>query len=167
MVVKNYTLNAGCGCNTWGDVRIDIQTYSNIFYRKKTSVNIIGSVEHLPFKDKVFNETRCHHVLEHLTNPFDCVKELNRVTNGKIIIHVPVFHLYSLIIETITLVKAFMVIPFVGLSYFMDHLYKVRSWKIRYSDHKWYIKGNKINRIYFIFPIEYEIIIKKGVLNES
>lgn len=160
MGITNLTLNAGCGCKKWGVVRIDLQTYSDLFYLKKTSANIIGSVEHLPFKNNVFIETRLHHVLEHTKNPFNCLKELKRVTNGKIIIHVPVFHGYSFLIDAITLFKAFMLIPFVGASYFMDHLYKIRSWKKRYSDHKWYIKGSKINRVYFIFPLEYEITLK-------
>ena len=156
----NLTLNAGCGCKTWGDVRIDLQTYSDLFYLKNTSANIIGSVEQLPFRDNIFIETRLHHVLEHTKNPFVCVKELKRVTNGKIIIHVPTFHGYLFCIDAITLLKAFMLIPFVGISYFLDHVYKVRTWKIRFSDHKWYIKGSKINRVYFIFPLEYEITLK-------
>lgn len=160
MYAENLTLNAGCGCNTWGDVRIDLQIYSDIFYRKRTSANIIGSVEHFPFRDNVFIETRLHHVLEHTKKPFVCVKELKRVTNGKIIIHVPVFHGYSFLIDAVTLVKSFMLIPFIGLTYFKNSMYRVRSWKLRYSDHKWYIKGTKINRVYFIFPQEYEITLK-------
>lgn len=154
------TLNAGCGCNSWGDVRVDIQTFSDLFYLKKTSANILASLDHLPFKDQIFEETRCHHVLEHTPNPFDCIAELKRVTKREILIHVPVWHLWSFIIDSITLVKSFMLIPLIGLSYFKDHLYKVRNWRRRLGDHKYYIKGKKINRVYFFFPLEYEIKIK-------
>jgi hypothetical protein len=156
----NLTLNAGCGCKSWGDVRIDLQTYSDLFYRKKTTANIIGSVEYLPFKDNVFSKTRCYHVLEHLPYPFCSLMELLRVTDGEVKIKVPVFHFYSFMIDAITLVKAFILIPLIGTAYFMDHWYKVRSWKKRYSDHKWYIKGKKINRVYFLFPLEYEITLR-------
>jgi len=153
-------LNAGCGCNFWGDVRLDIQLFSIVFYRKRTSANIIGSVEYLPFKDKVFSETLCSHVLEHTLNPLKCFEELKRVTRDHLLIHVPVFHVYSLLIEAVTLLKSFMLIPLIGTSYFMDFLYKVCFWKKRFSDHKYYIKGSKINWIYFILPLEYEISIR-------
>lgn len=157
------TLNAGCGCNTWGDVRVDIQTFSDLFYLKQTSANIIASLDDLPFRDQVFEETRCHHVLEHVSDPRHCLGELKRVTRGEILIHCPVWHLYSFLIDSITLIKSFMLIPFVKTAYFKDQLYKVRSWSKRYRDHKHYIKGKKINRVYFFFPLEYEIKIKGGI----
>jgi len=152
-------LNVGCGFDKWGDIRVDIQPFSNIFYNRKTSANIIADVQHLPFKPKIFNETRCYHVLEHVPNPVEALKELQRVTNGKIIIRVPIWHLYSYIGETITLFKAFLLILKCGTFYFLDTLRKIKKWKKRYGDHKWYIKfrNAKINKVYHIIPQEYEI----------
>jgi SAM-dependent methyltransferase len=135
MDLSNLTLNAGCGTKAWGDLRVDIQTFSDIYYLKKTSANMIASIEHLPFRDGSFKEVRCLHVLEHVDRPLNCLRELKRVANGRILIRVPVN----------------------GMDYFKDHLYKVRSWKLRYTGHKWYIKGRKINRVYWILPLEYEI----------
>lgn len=156
----NLNLNAGCGASTWGSHRVDIQKFSDIYYRKKTSANIYASIEYLPFRNKVFKTSRCNHVLEHVNYPFICIMELLRVTRGRIYILVPVYHLYNFIIEAVTLVKSFMMIPFVGSTYFLDMFYKVRSWKVRYSGHKWYIKGSLINRVYFILPKEYVIILR-------
>jgi hypothetical protein len=163
MDLEGLTLNAGCGVKAWGDLRVDIQTFSSIYYRKKTSVNLVGSIEYLPFRSGVFDTTRCYHVLEHVEHPFKCVFELKRVTKGWIHIRVPVNHLYSFIIDSITLLKSFLLVPFVGTAYFEDIVYKVRSWKLRYTGHKWYIRGRKINRVYFLFPLEYVIKIKGGL----
>ena len=51
-------LNAGCGCDKWGDIRVDAEKYSSL-YDKLTSVNVVASIEFLPFRDKVFDEVRC------------------------------------------------------------------------------------------------------------
>lgn len=154
---SDLTLNAGSGADTWGSLRVDIQTFSDVYYRKKTSVNIVASIEYLPFKSKIFDKVRCYHVLEHTDRPRECYKELRRVTKGSLRIRVPVHHLYSFTIDAVSLLRYFLMIPFIGISAFKDHLYKVRSWKIRYSGHRWYIKGRKINRVYWILPLEYEI----------
>lgn len=160
MDIQNLTLNAGCGLSTVGSIRVDIQTFSDVYYKKDTSANIISSIQYLPFRDRVFSKVICFHVLEHVKNPFKCVAELKRVTKGQILIHIPVNHLYSFIIDSITLLKSFMMIPFIGTAYFKDQFYKVKSWKIRYTGHKWYIRGSKINRVYWILPLEYETIIE-------
>lgn len=161
----SLTLNAGSGVNTWGDLRVDTQIFSDVYYRKKTSVNVVASIEYLPFKDRIFGAVRCHHVLEHVENPRKCIEELKRVTNGLILIHVPVHHLYCLLIESVTLLKSFMMIPLIGMAYFKDNLYKVKSWSGRYSGHRSYIKGRKINRVYWILPLEYEV--KYGVKHQK
>lgn len=44
-------LNVSCGCDAWGNVRVDIQRFSDIFYNRKTSLNVIADIQHLPFKD--------------------------------------------------------------------------------------------------------------------
>jgi len=50
---------------------------------------VVGDVCHLPFKTACFKEVYCFHVLEHVENPLQALKELIRVTNGTVIIKVP------------------------------------------------------------------------------
>lgn len=158
--MANHTLNAGCGCSTWGSIRVDLQTFSDVYYNKKTSANIISSIQFLPFRDHTFSKVKCFHVLEHVKDPFKCVAELKRVTKGRILIRVPYNSLISFIADSITLLKSFMMIPLIGSEYFKDTLFKVRYFKERYSGHRWMIKGSKIIRVYWILPIEYEIKIE-------
>ena len=156
-------LNAGCGANTWGDIRVDIQTFSDVYYNKKTSANIISSIQFLPFRDHVFSKVICYHVLEHVKKPFKCVAELKRVTKGRIIIRVPFNSLISFVADSITLLKAFMMLPLIGSEYFKDTFFKVRHFNKRHSGHRWMIKGSKTNYVYWILPIEYETIIDMRV----
>ena len=158
--MTNHTLNAGCGTSTRGSHRVDIQTFSDVYYNKKTTANIISSIEFLPFRDRTFFKTICFHVLEHVKNPFKCLAELKRVTKGRILIRVPYSNLMGFIAEAVTLLKSFMMIPLIGSEYFRSHLFKVRNFKRRISFHRWYIRGSKIRRVYWILPLEYETVIE-------
>lgn len=92
-------LNAGSG-----DTRVkafknlgfnlDIEYYPNI--------GTVGSIEHLPFPDNSFHTVFCSHVLEHCFNPFQALKEMNRVSYYQVILIVPYIndkldgkHIYS------------------------------------------------------------------------
>jgi len=50
---------------------------------------VVGDVQHLPFKTGSFKEVYCNHVLEHVENPFQALKELIRVANGTVTVKVP------------------------------------------------------------------------------
>lgn len=156
---NKLTLNAGCGADWWGDIRTDVERYSTR-YLKPTTANLIADVHHLPFKNDCFSITRCNHVLEHVDDPRLALKELRRVSNT-VIVHVPVWHLYSFLIETVSL---FYLAFFRGHEAIQHQLREISRWKERYSDHKWYIQfGNaRINRLYGI-PKEYEKIFHKNV----
>lgn len=147
------TLNVGCGFDSWGDVRLEVERYS-WRYKRKTTANVIGDAHHLPFRSDVFTKVRCYHVLEHLDNPFQAYKELKRVTKGEIIVRVPVWHLYSYLIETLGL---FQWIALFKVSHAIYQLKQIKRWKERYSDHMWYIRhrGAKTNRLFWL-PKEYE-----------
>lgn len=155
-LAKQMNLNMGCGLDSWGDVRVDLNRYS-WRYRRKTTANVIADVGHLPFRDQTFVNIRCFHVLEHVDNPILAFIELKRVADGEIIIRVPVWHFYSYLIEAISLIYFFVTIPILGVKQFFHQLNEIKRWKQRYSDHKWYIrfKGARINRKWFI-PKEYQ-----------
>lgn len=150
-------LNAGARTDPYGDVRIDIV--------RNETLTVVCDIHSLPFRDKVFSETRCFHVLEHLPNLRLGVSELRRVTNGRIIARVPIFHLYSYLLETINFLRCFVLCPISilnghGLSFVKNSLIGISNWKKRYSDHLWYIRfdTSKINK-QFMIPKEYEFVI--------
>jgi len=151
---RNLKLNAGCGRKSWGDIRVDVERYSNI-YLSKTSANVIADVCFLPFKECSFSECRCFHVLEHVDDPRLALSELRRVSE-KVVLRFPVWHLYSFMIEVLGLLLIFVFRP----TFFYSGFTKIRRWKERYGTHKWYLhfKNAKINSIFGI-PKEYEVTL--------
>lgn len=99
------TLDVGCGHRPRGDVNCDL--YVDASFHRSPKRNVIGEplnlklipnfvkcdVQHLPFKDSIFQKTYCTNVIEHVRNPYLLLKELLRVTNGKVIIKCP--HAYA------------------------------------------------------------------------
>jgi len=81
-------LNVGCGANTWGDVRLDV-VRDYWLTKGKSAVNIIADAQHMPFRDKCFDELRLHHVLEHIPNWKKALSECCRVA-GKLSIIIPI-----------------------------------------------------------------------------
>jgi|SRR6266571_5705627 len=70
------TINIGCGNDSWGDVRIDVQ--------QTKSANLImnfDSCERLPFSDKEFSQCRLFQVLEHSRNPQHLLSEAIRISD--------------------------------------------------------------------------------------
>jgi ubiquinone/menaquinone biosynthesis C-methylase UbiE len=71
-------LDCGCSNNPRGDVNIDVTP-------NQSAPNFIRCDAHnLPFKDNSFSHTYCVCILEHLSHPYHALKEINRVTHGKI-----------------------------------------------------------------------------------
>lgn len=65
------SLDVGCGVRHRATVKLDVA--------RTKATNILGSAYYLPFRNKVFKTVFCYHVLEHLTNPKQALKELCRV----------------------------------------------------------------------------------------
>jgi len=150
----SISLNVGCGTDPYGNVRIDI-VIQRQFYEEKNKLNLIADAHNLPLRRKVFFESRCFHVLEHLTYPNKAINEINRVTKGIVTLRFPIWHGYSFLIESISLIK----VLFIGtLEKKKLIIKKILNWKKRYSEHKYYIKPkkSKINRKYLI-PLEHEV----------
>lgn len=74
------------------------------------------------------------------------------MTYGKILIQVPIWHLYSLTLEALYLIGFFSFMPKMGLAWFHSQLKALRRWKRRYGDHKWYIifRNPKIIKVWGI-----------------
>ncbi len=83
-------LNLGCGL-------FKKEGYVNVDFEDRVNPDIVLDLNNLEgykrFEDEEFDEINMSHVLEHLNNPFDIMKELHRILkpNGLLIIEVPHF----------------------------------------------------------------------------
>lgn len=71
------TLNVGCGPDSWGDIRVDVDFRTQTGTLSK--LNVRADAHFLPFIDKAFSLVRCWHVLEHLRDPNLALGEIRRV----------------------------------------------------------------------------------------
>lgn len=105
-------LNLGCGGSHLGHISVvgsDVLNYdldTNAIWK-----DVRGDAHKLPFKDKCFDVVYCSHLIEHLYNPLEMLREVKRVCNFKVIIKTPnaIFykfavscdeHIYSWNLET-------------------------------------------------------------------
>lgn len=79
-------LDVGCGSDPKGDINIDIKNHKNLMLDR---IFVLADAHNIPFKDKVFSVTVAFHVIEHLKNPLKALKEMARVTEGKVILRTP------------------------------------------------------------------------------
>jgi SAM-dependent methyltransferase len=162
-------LDVGCGGTPRGDVNGDFFSgytpHTRVTINPKKIPNFIRlDAHHLPFKNDSFDTIISYHVLEHLQNPQKALKDMKRVAS-KVIIRVPIWHLYSYLIEAIFMLETFMAIPILKtLGSFKAASKAVFNWKKRYSNHLWYINSKKnpkkINRFHGI-PQEYEFVFSR------
>ncbi len=86
--MKSKKLNLGCG-------KFHKEEYINVDISSKVKPDIVCDLNNypLPFKDNSFEIIEADHVLEHLYNPFQVMKEIHRIAkpNAKVIIRVPHF----------------------------------------------------------------------------
>lgn len=83
-MVEINALNLGCG----DDVRED---YWNVDARTIEGVNVLATLENLPFKNDEFTEAIAQDVLEHFWEPIPVLKEWRRVLEpgGELFVRVP------------------------------------------------------------------------------
>ena len=82
----NVNLDVGCFRELRGDINVDIHIPDVRF--SKMFIKADGC--HLPFKDQVFDEVTCFHLIEHNNiDPFLLMKELLRVTKIKLLVKCP------------------------------------------------------------------------------
>lgn len=90
----NLNLDVGCEHVLRGNVNVDLTKPT--FIHSKTFIKADG--QHLPFRDRIFEKTTSHHLIEHVENPYRLLDELIRVTKNKVIVKCP--HRYSLIAKS-------------------------------------------------------------------
>jgi len=94
-------LDVGCGDRPRGDVNTDLfigwtphlDREDGIINPKVIPNFVRCDAHYLPFIEKVFDDSICSHVLEHIEDPMEAVKELVRVTKNLVTIIVP--HRYA------------------------------------------------------------------------
>jgi SAM-dependent methyltransferase len=89
-------LNVGCGNKADGDVNVDLhvkptkhRSSGKAILLKKIRNFIICDAEHLPFKNNCFRVAESNHVIEHLENPNNLLRELVRVASSLVVIRCP------------------------------------------------------------------------------
>ena len=82
-VVRTITLDVGCGkAENDASIRADID-------RSASNLDVVCDAHFLPFKDSAFNVVFCSHLLEHLENPNQALKEFKRVSSNLVMLRLP------------------------------------------------------------------------------
>ncbi|MCZ7403145.1 MAG: methyltransferase domain-containing protein [Candidatus Methanoperedens sp.] len=93
-VKKDYTvLDVGAGRLFYRDIiKVYTNNYKSMDFKKThTDIDYIGTTSNIPLQNKTVDVIFCSQVLEHVPDPFETLKEFNRVlkTEGIAIITVP------------------------------------------------------------------------------
>jgi len=86
------TLDVGCGEHPVGVVNCDLfigKTPHAKDYIKKTEYFVRCDASHLPFRDKSFSIVHSSHLLEHLLQPYEALREFRRVTKHIVYLRLP------------------------------------------------------------------------------
>ena len=93
-------LDAGCGASPIGDVNCDLlvpESDLRMVPLKSWRVpkNFVrADVRYLPFRSRSFDLVHCSHMLEHLEDPLEALRELKRVSSSRVVVILP-FALFS------------------------------------------------------------------------
>ena len=93
-------LDVGCGASAIGDVNCDLlvpESDLKLVPMKswRAPENFVrADVRYLPFRSRSFDLVHCSHVLEHLEDPLEALRELKRVSSSRVAVILP-FALFS------------------------------------------------------------------------
>lgn len=91
-------LDVGCGGGLWHKLDEKYKDRQRLAYYGVDFVHrdngIVADIYHLPFRDRVFDYVASAHVIEHLKNPFEAVKEMARVSKYIVFANIPRYTLY-------------------------------------------------------------------------
>jgi len=90
-------LDVGCGNNPRGDINVDLFIEETSHRPKQHALNpqkipifVKADIHKLPFREGIFNQCWCSHVIEHRgVRVIEAIREMQRITNGVITIVVP------------------------------------------------------------------------------
>jgi len=82
-------LNVGCGNTAYGDVNLDINP-------KNVPHFIQGDATDIPYPDKYFGALFASHILEHLEDPDQALREWNRVADKVFVLVPPIYNPFCL-----------------------------------------------------------------------
>ena len=85
---KKWDLNICCGKTDGGGLNVDIFQHQNLPNFQK-----IDNIYNLPFEDKQFDNVLCSHTIEHVDDPEQFNKELQRVGNKVTLVVPPLYDL--------------------------------------------------------------------------
>ncbi len=88
------TIDLGCGSVPTGEVNLDLflgfsPHHQGEIEASKYRLFVQGDVTRLPFRDKSLGRSKLSHVLEHVDNPLQVLREVVRITQDLVIITVP------------------------------------------------------------------------------
>lgn len=161
------TLNAGCGLDSFGDVRVDLYLMFQLGVRrnpKKSTANVHATLEALPFRAHAFSYVKCSHALEHVNQPKRALAELLRV--GDVVdLTVPncvCGQIYQILSELFYLHRVIMAV-IAKHSRPIEIVNRIRylaEWPYHLGDHKWAIKIAGMHLDYIEgFPTQFHIVL--------
>jgi len=145
------TLDLGCGTGEFlkwcpiGSIGIDISNdFLKICENKGLKCIYSDLNQSLPFESASFSRVLLIHTLEHIENPINLLREINRILNkeGKVIIALP---------RESTFLELFD-------KYFIDHPYHLYSFSLRNIKHLLKRAGFIVERIFYDLPKIFEIL---------
>lgn len=88
---ENNILDVGCGSGFYQDVtkRRGHINFDILKPKDKIKNFVLGDAHKLPFRNNAFDVSFFIDVIEHVNNPYECLKELKRVTSNKILVGTP------------------------------------------------------------------------------
>jgi ubiquinone/menaquinone biosynthesis C-methylase UbiE len=84
---KLISVDAGCGVNKKGNIGLDI-VITDAF-------DILCDLEQIPLKDNSADSIITEHVIEHITNPYNVIREFRRILKTGGVIHIGVPHAFT------------------------------------------------------------------------
>jgi SAM-dependent methyltransferase len=92
--IRREILDVGCGGTFKGDVNVDLyanptEHRPNYLIMKKIPNFVLADAQHLPFRNKTFDEVTSSHVIEHVEKPMLMVKEMCRISKEYVNIRCP------------------------------------------------------------------------------
>lgn len=101
-------VDIGCGINPHPNAKVGVDGFIEPIHRgtgyfiekekleKEKNIKFIeANVENLPFKDKEFDFSYSHHMIEHVENPREACKEIMRISEAGVIICPSIFAEYA------------------------------------------------------------------------